>query len=112
MSCGTILDIKKQEGGIDNRGFYTATIHVKKTYKGKTTEVYNKVLYFGTEVCDVLSKMQNKTLVCTEGSVGSRKNAETGFWESALYGTSVQPLFDSPRTEAADKEEIDDEIVY
>lgn len=107
---GVISDIKKHDGGINNQGFYTATVLTKTTNEeGKEKETYHKVMYFSDYVCKRVAALKNKDYVATDGRVGSRKNESTGHWESVFYGSMIEPFFNKPKVAEAEKVKDDDD---
>lgn len=107
--CGTISDLKKHEGGIDNKGFYTATITTKSTFEDKEREAFHKVTFFSSFLFDKLSKIGNKSFVTVEGKLSTRKNEEKGFWEPSLNGTGIEAMFSQPKAAEAEKIKDDDD---
>lgn len=110
--CGMTKDISKHNGGIDNKGFYTATIVTRSSFDGKEKEAYHKVTFFSSFLFDKLTKIKNNTLVTVEGKLGVRKNDETGFWEPSLNGTAIETVFSAPSTEQNGSLKPDEEDLF
>ena len=110
--CGMAKDILKHEGGLDNKGFYTATIVTKSSFDGKDRETFHKVTFFSAFLFDKLNKIKNNTLVTVEGKISTRKNEEKGFWEPSLNGTAIETVFSLPKTEQNDNQSQDEEDLF